>query len=149
MIFDKLENAQFYYGLGEKIKLAFEYLAVTELTSLENGRYAIDGDEVFVIVQDYRTKPENEGKWEVHRKYIDIQYIVQGTEKLGWLNLNDFEPETEYDSDKDIVFGSGKGDFLTAKPGQFVMFTPQDAHMPGLCVDTPEYVKKAVVKVKF
>ncbi len=149
MIFDKLEKSHFYYGLSERIKTAFKYLAATDLLNLENGSYEIDGDNVFVIVQDYRTKPENEGKWEAHRNYIDIQYIIKGNEKLGYLNLEGFQPEGEYNFEKDIVFGSGKGGFLEAKSGDFVLFAPQDAHMPGLCVNEPEYVKKAVVKVKF
>ena len=149
MIIDKLINAEFYYGINEKIKTSLHYLKNTDLLNLENGRYEIDGDNIFMIIQDYQSKPENEGKWEAHRKYTDIQYIIKGSERLGYLNINEFTPDTSYNDEKDIIFGIGNGTFVTAKAGDFVIFTPQDAHMPGICVKEPEYVKKAVVKVKW
>lgn len=148
MIFDKLKNVQMYFNLGERFKAAFQYLQNTDLTGMENGRYELCGYDVIVIIQDYHSKPEQEGKWEAHRKYIDIQYIIKGQERLGYLNIDDFTPDEKYDSDRDIVFGTGNGEFLTAKVGDFLVFTPQDAHMPSICVNEPEYVKKAVVKVK-
>ena len=149
MIIDKLSNAEFYYGINEKIKTSLNYLKNTNLLNLENGRYEVDGDDIFVIIQDYQSKPENEGKWEAHRKYTDIQYIIKGRERLGYLNINEFTPDTSYNDEKDIIFGMGSGGFVTAKTGDFVIFTPQDAHMPRICVKEPEYVKKAVIKIKW
>ena len=59
MIVDKLENAPFYYGLNEKIEKALKYLKVADLINIENGKYEIDKDDIFVILQDYMTKPEH------------------------------------------------------------------------------------------
>lgn len=148
MIIDKLTNAPFYYGLNIKIKKSLEYLNNTDLITLENGRYEIEGDDIFVIIQDYKTKLLSEGRFEAHRKYIDIQYIIEGRESMGYVNLDKFNPETEYDFEKDIVFGKGEGIFLLANKGDFIVFAPQDAHMPGISVQESEYVKKAVIKIK-
>jgi YhcH/YjgK/YiaL family protein len=149
MIVDNIKNAQFYYSLGEKFQKAFEFLKNTDLLALDNGRYCLEGDDVFAIVQEYQTKPEAEGKFEVHRKYIDIQYIVKGEEKLGYLHLDAFIQKGDFDEEKDIVFGEGKGVFVKAKEGNFVIFAPQDAHMPSIAVYEPLPVKKVVIKIKY
>jgi YhcH/YjgK/YiaL family protein len=148
MIFDKLKNTGLYYKISDKIKEAFEYLEKTDLKNIENGKYEINGDDIFVIIQEYQTKHPEEGKWEAHKKYTDIQYIISGEESLGCLNIDEFITDSDYDEEKDIVFGTGKGSFVTAKEGFFVIFTPEDAHMPSVCVTNPSYVKKAVVKVR-
>lgn len=147
MIIDKIENAKLYYGLSDRIKKGLQYLENNDLTNVENGNYELDGKNLFVSVQDYISKPESEGKFEAHKKYIDIQYIVKGQERLGFGNIDDFNLVTPYDEEKDIEFLAGHGDFAAAKQGYFLIFTPQDAHMPQICLDKPEYVKKAVVKV--
>ena len=148
MITDSLQNASLYYGISEKIAEGLKYLEKTDLSELENGKYEIKGDEIFVIVQDYNTKQLSEGKFEAHRKYIDIQYIIDGAEKMGYVNVHNLKHSTEYDEEKDIQFFNGNGDFVTVEEGSFTLFAPQDAHMPGIEVKTSEYVKKAVVKIK-
>lgn len=148
MIIDKIENAELYYGLGERLKKAFEFLKNNDLSNYENGKYEIEEDDIFVSVQDYQTKPISEGKFEAHKKYIDIQFIIKGEEKLGFGNIHNFKPESFYDEKNDIVFLNGEGDFVTALENYFLIFTPQDAHMPCIAIENPAYVKKAVVKVK-
>ncbi|OGI17995.1 MAG: hypothetical protein A2287_00835 [Candidatus Melainabacteria bacterium RIFOXYA12_FULL_32_12] len=146
MIIDKLENACFYYNLNAKIEKALRYLQDNDPSEFDNGKYEIDNDNIFVLIQDYDTKTE--GKWEAHEKYIDIQYIIKGREKMGYVNIDELKPVTDYDKDKDILFLEGDGNFVIADEGYFVIFAPQDAHMPGIMIDAPEYVKKAVVKIK-
>lgn len=148
MIIDKLGNASFYYGISEKIATALKYLENTDLSGFQNGKYEIDGDDIFVIVQDYNTKLLSEGKFEVHRRYIDIQYIIKGVEKIGYTNVHKLKSSTEYDEEKDIIFFEGEGDFVTVEEGFFTIFAPEDAHMPGIESKISQYVKKAVIKVK-
>lgn len=148
MIVDKLKNASLYYGISENITESLKYLQTTDLSQLSNGKYEIKGDEIFVIVQDYNSKSLSEGKFESHRKYIDIQYIIKGVEKMGYVNVDNLNPLTEYDKEKDIQFFEGNGDFVTVYNGSFTIFFPQDAHMPGIQLNNFEYVKKAVVKIK-
>lgn len=147
MIIDSLKNAKFYYALGERIAKGLKFLEENDLSQFENGKYEIEGDELFVSVQDYETKPLEQGKFEAHRKYLDIQFLIKGPERLGFGKTQDFQPVTDYDEQKDIVFLDGGGDFATAREGDFLIFAPSDAHMPCIAVDTPAYVKKAVVKV--
>lgn len=147
MIIDKIENACFYYGLGDRIERGLKYLEKTDLSEVENGKYEIEGENLFFSVQDYQSKPLVEAKFEAHKKYIDIQFIIKGQERLGYGNIEDFSPVGGYDEEKDIVFLKGEGDFALGKEGYFLIFTPQDAHMPSVCIDEPQYVKKAVVKV--
>lgn len=152
MIVDNIKNAHLYYNLGEKYKIAFEFLKNTDMKNLENGKYPIQGEEIYIIVQEYETKPEKEGKLEAHQKYTDIQYIITGQEKLGYLDISKFKPTTFYDTDKDIIFGQNNCaqncDFIEAKEGDFLIFTPQDAHMPCISIDGAFEVKKAVIKIK-
>ena len=148
MIIDKLKNAFLYYGISEKIATALKYLENTDLLEFQNGKYNIEDDDIFVIVQDYHTKPLSEGKFEAHKKYIDIQYIINGVEKMGYTYVHKLNPITEYDEEKDIIFFEGDADFVTVEEGFFTVFAPEDAHMPGIEPKTSEYVKKAVVKIK-
>ena len=146
MIIDKLQNSELYYNLCSGIKTALEYLQNNDLTKLENGRYDIDNDNMYVLIQDYQTKTE--GKFEAHRKYIDIQYVILNSEKMGYANIDKLTPVTEYDEAKDILFLDGNGDFITVESGLFIIFAPQDAHKPGMITDKPDYVKKAVIKIR-
>ena len=147
MIKDNLKNAEIYYTLGDKFKKGFEFLKNTDLKNLENGKYQIEGDEIFVSVQDYSSKPLEQGKFEAHKKYADIQFIIKGEEKLGYGDIQNFKPTTFYDEKNDIIFLEGKGGFVHAKEGDFIIFMPEDAHMPCIAVQNSQYVKKAVVKV--
>lgn len=147
MIADKLTNASTYYSLCEKIKKALEYLSNTDFESMENGTYDIDKD-IRVILQEYISKPQSEGKLEAHRKFADIQYIVKGEEKIGYSELSLTMPSDSYNEEKDIIFLNGECDFIKAKAGDFLVFFPQDAHMPSIAANEPSYVKKAVVKIR-
>lgn len=147
MIIDRLENADFYFSLGQKIKKAFEFLKNADLIQLELGKHQIENDDIYAMVFEYETKSAEGVLWEAHRKYIDIQYIVDGSEKMGYTNLNNIKTTVEYDSEKDILFGTSNGDFLKVKKGDFIIFTPQDGHITSISIDNPEKVKRIVVKV--
>lgn len=146
---DNIKNAKKYYNLGERLQKGFEYIQNTNLLDLENGKYEIDGSNLFVSVQDYTSKPFEEGKFEAHKKYADIQYIIKGKEKLGYTNAAALTPAGDFDTDNDIVFFKEKEpiEFVHAKEGDFVIFMPEDAHMPCIADGEAAYVKKAVVKV--
>lgn len=149
MNFDNIKNAEKYYNLGERFQKGFEFLKNTDLFDLDNGKYEIDGEKIFVSVQDYNTKPLSEGKFEAHKKYADIQYIIKGSEKLGHTKVETLVPLGKYDENADITFFESdvKFEFVKADEGDFVIFMPEDAHMPCIALCEPSYVKKAVVKV--
>lgn len=147
MIVDKLNNAEQYYKLGVSFKKAFNYIKNTDLSKIETGKYQIDGDKIFAVVSEYETKNLEQGLWEAHKKYIDIQYIISGKERMGYCCIDDMKEAVPYNEEKDIIFMKGQGDFLTINKGAFALFTPQDAHMPNIRTDSSQCVKKLLVKI--
>lgn len=148
MVFDRLKNASQYFPLGEGITKALQYLSQTDFTNLEPGKYEIDGENVFALVQTYNTKPFSAGKWEAHKKYIDIQYIFSGKEKMGFTETTKVIVMEEYNEENDYTIYKGEGNFLIADEGHFAIFFPSDVHMPSMAINIPKEVKKVVVKVK-
>ena len=147
MIIDKLDNGTYYYGIGTRMQKALDYLKNTNLADLEPGKYQIENYEIYAMVFEYETKSIEGVLWEAHKQYIDIQYMIKGSEKMGYTNAENIVTTVEYDREKDILFGTASGDFLTVKEGIFVIFTPQDGHMPSISIEKSEKVKRAVVKV--
>jgi len=148
MILDKLENADFYSGYNKNLKAGFDYLKTTELDRLEPGRYEIDGNNVFALVSEYDSKKPEDCRLEAHRIYADIQYIVSGSEAIGFVTLNNQTVISEYNADKDIVFFSGEAAPIILEAGLFAVFFPQDVHRPCMQINGPEKVKKVVIKVR-
>lgn len=148
MIFDTLDNFEKCAEINDKFKSALVFFYNNDLRTLETGKYEIDGSDVYVAIQDYQTKKPEEGKLEAHRKYIDIQYVIEGEEQIGFTELTNTKPSTFYDNDKDIIFLTGEAQFFKANNNNFCIFYPEDAHMPSIAVKEPSYVKKAVFKIK-
>ena len=84
MIVDTLANRHIYQSLSPRIATALAHLASTDFSQLPVGNYPLDGEDIFVIVNDYHTKPQSTEPFEVHQ-YIDVQYVVSGEEEFGYL----------------------------------------------------------------
>ncbi len=147
MIIDHIDNAPRYYGLGAGIEAGLRFLKPADLQNMPPGKKAINGEKLFVIVSEYTTAAEASVKWEAHQRYIDIQYMVSGMEAMEYQCVANLELETRYDEAKDVLFLRGAGNRFLVPSGFFVIFYPQDAHRPGLCVHHPQAVRKVVVKV--
>ena len=147
MLVDQIRHGDAYACLHVGLAQAFAFLDGAPLATLAPGRHAITGDRVFALVQDYLTKPPDTGVWEAHRRYIDVQYVVSGAERLGYAPLDRLMVTQPYDEAKDVLLLAGEGDRVTAAAGTFVVFFPHDAHMPGLALGEPAPVRKVVVKV--
>ena len=148
MILDSLSNASLYALISPRLAEGFRFLRAAPLKTLPVGRTDIAGSSLFALIQDYQTKPVEQGFWESHRRYIDIQYIVTGVEKLGHSPVENLRVTDPYDEGKDLIkYAGAGGDFLTLREGQFAVFFPQDGHMPGIRIDGPAAVRKVVVKV--
>ncbi len=149
MITDTIKNRNLYAAISPRIKTALDYLADTDFSGVEPGRYEIDGQNLYVMVQQYDTIPKEQAKWECHRNYIDIQFIVEGVEQIGFSNVENMKILVEYDPVKDIEILTGDGDYVTLDRGSFGIFFPQDAHQPKVAPDNISgKVKKVVAKVK-
>ena len=147
MIIDHIDNAPQYYGLGAGIEAGLRFLKPADLQNLSLGKKVINGEKLFAIISEYNTKAETSVKWEAHRRYIDIQYVVSGAESMEYQCVSKMKIETQYNETTDALFLRGEGSRLLVPSGYFVIFFPQDAHRPGLNIRRPQTVRKIVVKV--
>ncbi len=148
MIIDTIENASLYYPLGDRIRKALDFLKDNVFNDAKPGDYELDERDVYYIVRNYRTKLENECTWESHSRYIDIQYMTEGIERIGYANINKMNVSREYNTEKDKWVLNGVGDFITVTKGTFVILFPEDVHMPCITAGEACEVKKVVVKVR-
>ena len=96
---------------------------------------------------EYETKGKNESKFEGHHQYIDLQYIISGTEYIGITTLTNQIPiETNSENDYDLY--EIDSDLIRFDSGMFMIFFPDDLHMPGISLNQVSTVKKIVVKIK-
>lgn len=146
MVKDVLTLASRYSALGPRIDRALAHACESSLMDWADGEYPIDGTRVRLLVQRYQTKPLDEGRWEAHRRHIDLQLVIAGEERIGVAPLETLAAEP-YDDARDLLWLSGTGDMVTMRPGDFVLLWPEDAHMPGVRVDGPVAVTKAVYKI--
>ena len=147
---NRREFAISYFKNKERWEKAFKFLKSNDLSKLELKRYDIDGDNLFATVSEYLSKNEETAKFEAHRKYIDIQYVIIGKEVMNIAPMKTVkEVLTPYDVTKDIEFISvDKIVNFKATPSSFFIFFPGDAHRPGLKDGVNSTVRKVVVKVK-
>lgn len=149
MIFDNIKNAQTYFPLCVKICAGLDFLQKKNLKTLPVGKYEILDGEIYALVQEYETKEC--AQFEAHKKFIDIQYIVEGSETLGVCEISNCGQSLGYDEARDLEFFNSYNEqcanFFTANEGDFAIFFPEDAHMPALSVKNKSKVKKVVVKV--
>jgi YhcH/YjgK/YiaL family protein len=150
MILDKLENKDIYLNLNSNLKKAFEFLTNNDIQSLSDGKYEIDSDNVFALVQSYTTKDSKENRWESHQKYIDIQYIASGEEAILWTPVKELTISENYLQERDVIFynETDHSSKLNLKEGYFGIFLPEDGHKPCCISNKPMEIKKVVVKVK-
>lgn len=149
MILDSIKNHKLYAGLGPDFKEALEFLSKTDFGNTAAGRYPLKGG-VFYLVQEYDTKPESEGQFEAHRKFIDVQFIVSGRERHFYAHLPTLKQKEQYSDEKDVVMFEGSGAGYVLEKGYFAVYFPEDCHMPNLRAGAAaEKTKKVVVKIPF
>jgi biofilm protein TabA len=150
MILDTLDHLERYVALHPSFARAFAFVAAADWAALAPGavsvRHAIDGDRIYVLIDEKDGRGRDGARFEAHRRYIDIQVTLGGAEEIGWRPLADCrQPAGPFDTAKDIVFFEDRADtWLSVPPGSFAIFFPSDAHAP-LAGRGP--LKKAVVKI--
>jgi YhcH/YjgK/YiaL family protein len=147
---NRREFAVSYFKHKDRWDKAFTFLKSNDLSGLEIKKYDIDGDNVYAPVSEYMTKNEEDAKFEVHRKYIDIQYVISGVEQMSVAPLSQKkETLAEYNEAKDIEFMTvNESSTYKATPDKFFIFFPSQIHRPSVKLDDNSKVKKIVVKVK-
>jgi biofilm protein TabA len=148
MIFDHLSNMTTYKGLTPRLDKAFDYIQNVDLSTLDVGKHPIDGEDIFVLIQSYQGKAIEASLCEAHKKFIDIQIILEGDELMGYAPVEGMTVVEPYDIEKDRFFVQWDGTLLNCTSKIFAVFFPQDAHMPGVERTPGMLIKKAVVKVR-
>lgn len=144
MIFDSLENLETYRDVDPRIWRGLQLLR-QDWSGVADGRYEVDED-LYYMIQSYETKERNDLP-EAHRRYVDIQMTLAGSEIIGVGPLPLME-EAEAHPERDLWLYRGPVDRLTMDPGRFVILWPQDAHAAGVAVEKPAPCHKIVVKVR-
>jgi YhcH/YjgK/YiaL family protein len=127
---------------------AFEFLRERDLNQLAPGKYPIDGDNAYASVTEGPSKEFDQSAWESHQNYIDLQYVINGKEKIGVAPIESLTVTKPYDAAKDGANYSGEGEYYIATPDEFFLFFPADGHRPNIKVDGYDKVKKLVIKIR-
>lgn len=147
MIIDTLENLGFYAGINPLFGDVIDFLKANDLNKIEEGKYMIKGDDLFLNLTTAKGKTAEEAVMETHKVMLDIQIPLSGAETYGYIPLAKL-PEREYNEAKDITkYAEVEAESLvTCQPGEFAIFFPQDGHAP--CISSEESIRKAIFKVK-
>jgi len=144
MIIDMFSNLIFYKSLIKNLDKGIE--AIKKQEKLEVGKYEFDGG--FFMIQNGLTKPMEEGTFEAHRKYVDIQIVVEGSEDIAWKNLTDLKQEIAYNEEKDAARFTGATDHtIHVTAGMCYIAFPHDGHKPVRHMKRQQAYTKIVMKL--
>lgn len=148
MILDSLSHQALYRHCHSGFGVSFDYLQSFQAET-PAGRYPLDGDNVFALVQEYSSTAPDVKKFESHRIYADIQYIISGEEIIYYSPLENLTITDPYVDAKDVQLYSGADEqALHLRAGDFAVFFPQDGHKPGCILREAQPVRKIVIKIR-
>lgn len=146
MILATLSQAERYAALHPLFPRAFEYMRNTDLRALAPGRHAIVDQDLFVIVEHADGRARDAAKLECHRRYIDIQLVLEGVDEMGWKPLSACcQPVGDYSDERDIrFFHDAPATWIATPPDTFCIFFPEDAHAPLV---STQKIHKVIFKI--
>lgn len=150
-----IEDVLRRHGRDDRIRAGLEYLAHLGADTLAGqgpgyaARVDLEGEEIFALHQVYVTKDREEGRYEAHRKHIDLQFLVAGEEQVFLAPLREGTETVPYDAERDVAFYEAKqGMELVLRASMVAIFYPEDLHAPCLDLAGKDQVKKVVVKIR-
>lgn len=148
MILDTIENVNNYKGLSHRLDKVLDLLLNNNHYELKPGKNDIDKENIFLLKNEYRTEREFAEALEAHKKYLDVQLILEGEEIIEWEFFNNHEIIEDYNEEHDYSFFKPLNTTkLRMSKGKFCVFFPNDLHMPGIKSLETSAVKKVVYKV--
>jgi YhcH/YjgK/YiaL family protein len=147
MIISNITSLVKYHSLGDGLTKALKFITSNNFKDIKKGRYDLEGEDLFYIIDSYSTKLESGCKLECHKKYIDVHYVVSGTEMIGYAPHTSQTLYKKYDALHDYALYDGEVSFINLRSDNIAIFYPEDLHMTGIG-DGKQDVKKIVVKVK-
>lgn len=148
MVLDTIENAANYLPLSEGIAKALLYIRQNDVAAIEPGRYEIESDRLIMIVFEYNNTTTDKHKLEGHRRYIDLQYWVSGSELMGHEIFNSQPLVEDYNEKADYAFYNCDATYTRLSPGMFVIYYPTDLHTAVSDPRSDSKVKKIVFKIQ-
>ena len=147
MILDTLDNLEKYGYMSPLMDKVMEFFRNTDLSTLETGRIALQGDDLFVNVNRQGAQTREEVPIEAHREYIDIQVPISSDEEMGFISAPFMPaPSKGYNADRDVAFYPGLcNTYLNVRKGMFVVFFPGEGHAPAI---TEDGILKLIVKIR-
>ncbi|MBQ6809202.1 MAG: YhcH/YjgK/YiaL family protein [Clostridia bacterium] len=149
MIIDNLKNLEKYVGGSGYVAKAMEIISSLDLENLEVGKYILEEGKLFYMIQQYDSHKWEDGKFETHNKFTDIQLVIKGEEIITFAERNSLNEKIPYNEVKDITYydDSVRGEDFILREGDFMILEPNDGHKPGNSITDPVPVKKLVFKV--
>lgn len=147
MVLDSIENAARYLNLGEGVAKALQYIQHNDLSQITPGKYEIEEEKLVMMVFEFEASNTDECKLEGHRKYLDLQYWVTGSELMGHDILGSQKILEAYDEQKDCAFYSCLASYSRLTPGMFVIYYPSDLHTAVADPLSTNRVRKIVFKI--
>lgn len=146
MIIDTLKYAHHYYDLLPGLDIAMEYIKTTDFSKVAAGRYELDGKRVVALIQEYETM--DNPPWESHEFHVDVQYLIEGVEEIGYRPLKGMSPKQPYNAEDDYdLLHDVEGSYVTLKDDVFMLLYPQDGHQPRKQSGKAMPVRKCVIKI--
>jgi len=142
-------GTEYKYDLNEeKFKVAFDFLHRTDLAELPEGANEL-GYGVVAHIQHYATSKREELSFETHEKNFDIQYVIEGEEKMGVCSRRGLALKVPYETARDVTFYEDPASYgeVLLLSGDYILLSPEDAHKPRCTVSASVPVKKVVVKI--
>ena len=143
MITGNIKDCEKYCGISGALGRALDFLKTVEYGA-KTSDFTVNFAEIFTFDEDAKG---NKKLFEAHRKYIDIHYIIAGTEQFGYANIATLTPVTEYNAVDDYILLDGEVNRITLNKGDFIIVFPEDAHIPAMKYKDGQKVKRAVVKI--
>ncbi len=151
MIIDSISNSSLYFK-SHAWNIAFNFLNSLNAESKE-GKHNLLNEDIYAGISVYNPKKPEEGRFEAHRKYVDVQALLSGYERIEVSPINNLRLNLPYDDAKDVEFFTRDSSGIVSldmSPGMFAVFFPEDAHQPGIKINSSsELIKKVVIKIKF
>lgn len=117
-----------YWGMNSVLPQVFKYITSVDWVKMEPGRHEIAGTDVYINLDINRQKDVSD-TFEAHRKYIDLQFIIDGDEEILYAPLQNLSIHREYNEEKDICLLKGtEYSTLVLHTNEWVIFYPDDAH---------------------
>ncbi len=150
MILDRLENSDAYKALHPLLGEAFAFLKGLDPKSLQPGRIILKDDNLFAIVAAYTPQEKENPRYESHEQYLDVQYMLHGSEYQWYAHRSQLTQIVPYQQEKDVTFYSftENGTCLKLQEGDFALYFPQDGHLPSMPDAVAKECIRVVVKIK-